>query len=138
MPNYANFYGSSQSVAFDRREWDAFYARMTGADPRSLSSKAAGMGIADEAVKIAAQRGQELIKADTPVLTGTLQGSIETLQNAPADWSIATFLYYAGIVESRPPGGPARGRGAMFAQNTARIQVILDEEVRKLIDRLAG
>jgi len=131
VPNYASFYGSSQEVAFDRREWDAFYLKMTGGRNGSLS-------VADEAVKTAAQRGQELIKADTPVLTGTLRDSIEVLQNAPADWSIATFLYYSGIVESRPPGGPAKGRGAMFAQNTAKIQTILDEEVRKLIDRLAA
>jgi hypothetical protein len=131
--------GSSTSVGygavFDKSQWDRLYRSLTGGQPGGMLDAYATNTILDPAVERTAEQAREWIRDDTPVDTGTLRESIHARKSAPADWYVETQIHYAPIVESRPPGGPAHGHGAMFAQNLARIETKLAEELSLEIAR---
>ncbi len=121
----------SVSPGFNRSEWDEFYAKCQSMD-------------VDGAVRRAAGQYQQDVARDTPVLTSRLQRSIlgETSEGGihkygDGDYSVYSETPYAVIVESRPPGGPAAGHGAMFAQNLARGIQHLTEQLRAEMRKVA-
>lgn len=116
-------------LTIDRSKWDAMVARL-GKDAH------ANMVAMDPAVADAAKEYRERVQADTPVETGTLQGSIHDTQLAPSDYEVVTHVYYGPIVEGRPPGGPAKGKGAMFAQNLQYGREVLAQKVEQRIEEL--
>ena len=128
MPDYP--LGGYSKGVMDLSEWNAMLLRL-GMDDHGLRVAL------DPAVKQAAIESRDKIKADTPVKTGNLRDSIEEHMLAPSDHEVATAVWYAPVVESRPPGGPAKGRGAMFAQNLdyveERLRLQVDEALQKLM-----
>lgn len=114
----------------DRSEWDALLNRM-GRDDYAMRLAL------DPAVHEAAVDVREKVKSNTPVKTGNLRDSIEDRQIAVADHEVGTTVWYAPIVESRPPVGPAYGRGAMFASNLdyaeERLRHHLDQRIQLLM-----
>lgn len=123
-----------RNVAFDRTQWDAMYQSITGAAPGRATADSLKHQL-DPFVKEAAVEVRDKVREDTPVQTGTLQLSIEDQHNGPADYSVITYLHYAPIVEARPPGGPAKGKGAMFAQNLGFAIAALTRAGQRFLDR---
>lgn len=125
-----------QGVSFDRSQWDAMYRSITGAAPGRATVDSLRHQL-DADVRQAAMEVKEKVREDTPVLTGTLQGSIDLQHNGPADHSVVTYLHYAPIVEARPPGGPEKGKGAMFAQNLGFAMAALNRAGQRFLNRRA-
>lgn len=118
----------------DRSGWDALYRQITGARP-GQATEASIRREMDPMVAQVAVEARDIIREDTPVDTGTLRGSIDTQPNAPADHSVVTYLGYAPIVEARPPGGPEKGKGAMFAQNLAVVTALFSRRATEWLQR---
>lgn len=132
MPRNIN-YGFSIDrgiLTIDRSRFDQMIERLG----RDAAANAQAM---NPAVAEAATEYRQRVQEDTPVETGTLQGSIHETQLAPSEYEVATHVWYGPIVESRPPGGPAKGKGAMFAQNLAYGREVLDRKVEQRIMELS-
>lgn len=123
-----------RNAVFDRSQWDAMYQSITGATPGRATVDSLRRQL-DPFVREAAIEIRDKVREDTPVQTGTLQLSIEAQHNGPADHSVITYLHYAPIVEARPPGGPAKGKGAMFAQNLGFAIAALTRAGQRFLDR---
>lgn len=118
----------------DRSGWDELYRQLTGARPGQATVESIRREM-DPMVAQVALEARDIIREDTPVDTGTLRGSIDTQPNAPSDHSVVTYLHYAPIVEARPPGGPEKGKGAMFAQNLAVVTALFNRRASDWLRR---
>lgn len=123
-------FGVTRGVTIDRTRFDQMLDRL-GRDHH------ANMVAMNPAVAEAAYEYRLRVQEDTPVETGTLQASIHDTQIAPSDYEVSTHVFYGPIVEGRPPGGPEKGKGAMFAQNLPFARQILDRKVEERIEALA-
>lgn len=119
-----------RAVTFDRSSWDKLYEKLTGSKPGRATVEGMKRHM-DRMVAEVALEARDIIRESTPVITGTLRGSIDVQPNAPADHSVVTYLPYAPIVEARPPGGPAKGKGAMFAQNLAKVTALFTRKAEQ-------
>lgn len=129
MPiNYG--FRTNSSVTVDRSQWDALMKRFGVGDPQG------SLAIMDSAVHRAAVSYRDKVREDTPVKTGNLQASIDDAPLGPSDHEVATYVWYAPIIEGRPPNGPKKG--AMFAKNLAYGQQRLNEEVERQLEALSN
>lgn len=132
MPRNIN-YGLSIDrgiLSIDRSRFDQMIERLG----RDAHANAVAM---NPAVAEAATEYRRRVQEDTPVETGNLQSSVHDTQLAPSEYEVATHVWYGPIVEGRPPGGPAKGKGAMFAQNLAYGREVLDQKVEQRIMELS-
>lgn len=127
MPDYDI---TNRRGVMDLSEWNALRVRL-GMDDQSMRTAL------DPAVKQAAIESRDKIKSDTPVLTGNLQASIEQHQLAASDHEVATYVWYAPIVESRSPSVGSKP-GAMFARNLDYVEERLRKNLDDHIQRLVG
>lgn len=134
MARFSSAYDTVRTVTVDRKEWDALYTSLIGARP-GQGSEATVLRVLDPAVHSAAKETRKMVAEDTPVDTGLLKSSWTDAKLKDSDHLVANMVYYAPIVESRPPGGPQKYRGAMIAQNLARIEATL---IREIVKRLTA
>lgn len=121
---------SNTRGVMDLTEWHALRTRL-GMDDNSMRI------ILDPAVRRTAIEVRDQIKSDTPVKTGNLRDSIEDHMLAPSDHAVETFVWYAPIVESRPPSHGSKP-GAMFARNLDFAEQRLRHNLDDLIQTLVG
>lgn len=134
MPGLDRNPAGQYGTRLDRSGWDRLFMALTGSAPGAATQQAASARL-DPAIHRAAERTKDMLAADTPVDTGRMKASWEVEHEGPARYKVLNDVvdedgtHYAQLVEARAPGGPEKYHGAMIAQNIARIEAVVAEEV---------